>query len=186
MTVSVGIPALTDRQPDLLTARIFYDDPDGSSSFWINNVSEPTPMNHKSILNCKAAAEWLAGEEFTHGVTIQLQQRRREITGRSWELALTLGLASLLTGQLLNPSMTFTGTVGAGGLVLAVGDLPEKVAASRRAGYRTLLISKEQSWEPLGGGLQVQTVENIRDAWAIASSQSVKVKSVNKQTVGRP
>ncbi|MGH9878440.1 MAG: hypothetical protein ACRD5H_12455, partial [Nitrososphaerales archaeon] len=79
---------------------------EGDGSLWLNNVIDVSEMNKASIINPKHAAEWLAGRTFNRDVTIEILSRRQTLEGRSWELMLTLGMISLLTGAPLRDNVT--------------------------------------------------------------------------------
>ena len=146
--IKVGIPAVTEGLPDILHAQIFFEE-SGDGSFWLDNIHEVSDTNQRSILNCKLAAQWLARRRFKQNVRIEIQD------GRSWELQLVTGLTSLPTGHPLNPQVIGSGIVGQHGVVYPISSLAEKVSASRRTSFKLLLIPRGQSWEPLGGNLQV-------------------------------
>lgn len=168
--IEVCIPAVTDGRPDLLRARISYRD-FGNGTFWLNNIEHVSDINRKSLINCKMAAQWLAGRTFTKDVTIKIEQQRHDVTGRSWELMLVLGLTSLLTGIPLNPRVTGSGLVGQDGIVLPITSLREKAQAAKDKGFRTFLVSREQSWEPVTSGIDIQPVADIRAAWIVVGEE---------------
>jgi len=60
--------------------------------------------------------------------------------GPSAGVAMTMALASLLTGRVVRSDTAMTGEISLRGLVLPVGGIKEKVIAAHRAGIRTVLL----------------------------------------------
>ncbi|MGI0013234.1 MAG: S16 family serine protease [Nitrososphaera sp.] len=148
-------------------ARLSYRN-EGDGSLWLNNVIDVSEMNKASIINPKHAAEWLAGRTFNRDVTIEILSRRQTLEGRSWELMLTLGMISLLTGAPLRDNVTGSGRIGQNGKVLEVSSLSEKTKAARIAGYTAFLVSQERTLEDVSG-IEVYGVEDIKQALKLAT-----------------
>lgn len=63
--------------------------------------------------------------------------------GPSAGITLTTALASLVTGQCVDPQYAMTGEVSLRGLVMPVGGLPEKLMAAVRAGVKKVFIPED-------------------------------------------
>ena len=63
--------------------------------------------------------------------------------GPSAGVTLTTALASLLTGQIVDPHIAMTGEVALRGAVTPIGGLPEKLMAAQRAGVTRVFIPQE-------------------------------------------
>ena len=58
-------------------------------------------------------------------------------------MTLTTALASLVTGNPVDPRIAMTGEVSLQGKVKPIGGLPEKLMAAQRAGVKKVFIPKE-------------------------------------------
>lgn len=65
--------------------------------------------------------------------------------GPSAGITLTTAIASLVTGQRVNPEYAMTGEVSLQGRLMPIGGLPEKLMAAVRAGVKTVFIPKENT-----------------------------------------
>ena len=63
--------------------------------------------------------------------------------GPSAGITLTTALASLVTGNAVNPEYAMTGEVSLRGVVMPIGGLPEKLMAAQRAGVKQVFIPEE-------------------------------------------
>lgn len=63
--------------------------------------------------------------------------------GPSAGITLTTALASLVTGNAVNPEYALTGEVSLRGVVMPIGGLPEKLMAAQRAGVKQVFIPEE-------------------------------------------
>ena len=63
--------------------------------------------------------------------------------GPSAGVTLTTAIASLLTGQIVDPHIAMTGEVALRGAVTPIGGLPEKLMAAQRAGVTKVFIPRE-------------------------------------------
>ena len=63
--------------------------------------------------------------------------------GPSAGITLTTAIASLVTGQRVDPEYAMTGEVSLQGRLMPIGGLPEKLMAAVRAGVKTVFIPKE-------------------------------------------
>jgi ATP-dependent Lon protease len=60
--------------------------------------------------------------------------------GPSAGVAMFMSLASLMTGQAVDPAVAMTGEISLRGIVLPVGGIREKVVAAERAGIRMVML----------------------------------------------
>ncbi len=65
--------------------------------------------------------------------------------GPSAGITLTTAIASLVTGQKVDPEYAMTGEVSLQGRLMPIGGLPEKLMAAVRAGVKTVFIPKENT-----------------------------------------
>ncbi len=103
--------------------------------------------------------------------------------GPSAGIALTLALASAMTGIAIRPDIAMTGEVTLRGKVLRIGGLKEKLLAAHRGGIKHVLIPKSNERdlaeipENVKQGLQIQPVETIDEVFKAALvSQPVALK----------
>lgn len=168
MSTSFAIPATTNDSGDLLHASLSF----GNGRVSIRNVLEVTQENIESVLHAMRIAEMLSDTRFESGIILELQELRKEVTGNSWQLMLVLSLTALLTNTPLRASLTGTGRVSLDGKITQVGSYAEKIIAARDAGFTEFLVPYESLKEPKSlGDLQVIPVNNISEAWSIASER---------------
>ncbi len=67
--------------------------------------------------------------------------------GPSAGVTLTTAIASLLTGQIVDPHIAMTGEVALRGAVTAIGGLPEKLMAAQRAGVTKVFIPRDNLYD---------------------------------------
>ena len=103
--------------------------------------------------------------------------------GPSAGIALTLALASAMTGIAIRPDIAMTGEVTLRGKVLRIGGLKEKLLAAHRGGIKHVLIPKSNERDlaeipqNVKQGLQIQPVETIDEVFKAALvSQPVALK----------
>lgn len=103
--------------------------------------------------------------------------------GPSAGIALTLALASAMTGIAIRSDIAMTGEVTLRGKVLRIGGLKEKLLAAHRGGIKHVLIPKSNERdlkdipENVKEGLQIQSVETIDEVFKVALvSQPVALK----------
>ncbi|MBR2834266.1 MAG: endopeptidase La [Coriobacteriales bacterium] len=88
--------------------------------------------------------------------------------GPSAGITLTTALASLVTGNAVEPTIAMTGEVALRGAVMPIGGLPEKLMAAQRAGVKTVFIPKDNV-EDLD-----DVAEEVRDSLSIVPVDNVK------------
>lgn len=103
--------------------------------------------------------------------------------GPSAGIALTLALASAMTGIAIRPDIAMTGEVTLRGKVLRIGGLKEKLLAAHRGGIKHVLIPKSNERDLIDipdnvkQGLSIQPVETIDEVFNVALvSQPVALK----------
>ena len=103
--------------------------------------------------------------------------------GPSAGIALTLALASAMTGIAIRPDIAMTGEVTLRGKVLRIGGLKEKLLAAHRGGIKHVLIPKSNERDLIDipdnvkQGLSIQPVESIDEVFKAALvSQPVALK----------
>ncbi len=91
--------------------------------------------------------------------------------GPSAGVAMTVALASLLSGRPVRPEIAMTGEITLRGHVLPVGGIREKVIAAERAGIRTVLLPArnepdvEEIPEEVRDHLDIQFIEHASEAF---------------------
>lgn len=94
--------------------------------------------------------------------------------GPSAGIALTLALASAMTGIAIRPDIAMTGEVTLRGKVLRIGGLKEKLLAAHRGGIKHVLIPKSNERDladipaNVKEGLSIQPVETIDEVFKAA------------------
>ena len=103
--------------------------------------------------------------------------------GPSAGIALTLAMASAMTGIAIRPDIAMTGEVTLRGKVLRIGGLKEKLLAAHRGGIKHVLIPKSNERDLIDipdnvkQGLSIQPVESIDELFKAALvSQPVALK----------
>ncbi|MGH9877807.1 MAG: S16 family serine protease [Nitrososphaerales archaeon] len=171
--IQIAVPAVDAVDPTIgrmLTAALYYDVSGNGSASYVNNINEVSDQLRASIVNAKVAAMWLSGLDFHRDIVIQISERQNTLLGRSWELMLSLGLCSLLTGIPLNPWLTASAKIGIRGAAIPVSSIREKLEAAKASGFSTFIVSREQEWEPTLG-IEVYPVRDIKQAWTLAAGR---------------
>jgi ATP-dependent Lon protease len=100
--------------------------------------------------------------------------------GPSAGVALTVALASLLTGRVVDSEVAMTGEISLRGLVLPVGGIKEKVLAALHAGLKKVMLParNRRDWEDIPEeaqkGLEFVWLENVDQAVAVALAEHVE------------
>lgn len=184
MKVSVAIPATTNGAGEILYATLSYRNA-GQGSLYLDNVFDVTEMNKAAIRNARTAAVSVAATGFFKDVIIEIIPRRQSLIGRSWELPLSLGFCSLLTGIELRQNMTASGVLSEPrkmsdyAPVLPVASLSEKVQAAKEAGLNSFLISSQQPYADTPT-MEVIRVRDIKEAWQLAQAEKWRINAVAK------
>ncbi len=101
------------------------------------------------------------------------------IDGPSGGAALTVGTMAAITGATVKPKIAMTGTIAPDGTIGTVAQVPAKVRAARKAGYRTVLVpfGNRTEFDPSVGrevnliaygksqGVEVRVVRDIAQAY---------------------
>jgi len=101
--------------------------------------------------------------------------------GPSAGVAITMALASLLSGRTVKSDVAMTGEISLRGLVLPVGGIKEKVIAAHRAGIRTVMLPArnrrdlEDIPEDVRAQLQIVWLERVEQAIQAALEGGVAV-----------
>jgi ATP-dependent Lon protease len=105
--------------------------------------------------------------------------------GPSAGVALTVALASLLTGRVVNSEIAMTGEISLRGLVLPVGGIKEKVLAALGAGLKKVMLParNRRDWDEIPEeaqtGLEFVWLENVDQAIATALAERVETVEVS-------
>ena len=89
--------------------------------------------------------------------------------GPSAGVTLTTALASLLTGEIVDPHIAMTGEVALRGAVTPIGGLPEKLMAAQRAGVEKVFIPRENLFDlkdvaqEVKDRIEIVPVDSVRD-----------------------
>lgn len=109
------------------------------------------------------------------------------IDGPSGGAALTVATMAAITGDPVKPGIAITGTIAPDGTVGAVAQVPAKVRAARKAGYRTVLVpfGNRTEFDPRAGrevnlialgrslGVQVRVVKDVGQAYAAFTGRTI-------------
>lgn len=85
------------------------------------------------------------------------------VDGPSAGVAMAVVAVSALTGQQVDGLSACTGEITVQGRVKAVGGVPAKVEAARRAGLKRVFIPRENAGEVLVGGIEVHPVDTLQE-----------------------
>jgi ATP-dependent Lon protease len=105
--------------------------------------------------------------------------------GPSAGVALTVALASLLTGRVVDSEIAMTGEISLRGLVLPVGGIKEKVLAALHAGLKKVMLParNRRDWDDIPEeaqkGLEFVWLENVDQAIATALAERVETVEVS-------
>lgn len=121
------------------------------------------------------------------------------IDGPSGGAALTVGTIAAIRGDALRPKVTMTGTIAPGGAIGRVGNVPDKVRAAARAGYRLVLIpiGNERDFDSGTGrpvdvvaegrrlGVAVRTVRDVDEAYLAFTGRRISPPVAWPASLGR-
>ena len=85
------------------------------------------------------------------------------VDGPSAGVAMAVVAVSALTGQRVDGEAACTGEISVQGRVKAVGGVPAKVEAARRAGLKRVFIPRENAGEVLIEGIEIRPVETLQE-----------------------
>lgn len=85
------------------------------------------------------------------------------VDGPSAGVAMAVVAVSALTGQRVDGEAACTGEISVQGRVKAVGGVPAKVEAARRAGLKRVFIPRENAGEVLVEGIEIRPVETLQE-----------------------
>jgi len=114
--------------------------------------------------------------------------------GPSAGVAVAAALVSALTKIPISREVALTGEITLGGDILAIGGLNEKIVAAKRAGFRVVLVPRENEKDlkelPKGAreGLEIRLVENMDQVLAAALKAPRKSFRVGDESLeaGKP
>ncbi|MFL6211155.1 MAG: endopeptidase La [Pyrinomonadaceae bacterium] len=107
----------------------------------LGEVMQESARAARSYLWSHAAEFGISPEMFKHyGVHMHVPAGGIPKDGPSAGVAMTVALASLLTGRRVNSNTSMTGEITLSGLVFPVGGIKEKVLAAHRAGIRRIIL----------------------------------------------
>src|SRR5205823_4298647 len=107
----------------------------------LGEVMQESARAARSYLWSHAAEFGISPEMFKHyGIHLHVPAGAIPKDGPSAGVAMTIALASLLTGRRVSPNTSMTGEITLSGLVFPVGGIKEKVLAAHRAGIRRIIL----------------------------------------------
>ncbi len=109
------------------------------------------------------------------------------VDGPSAGVAMAIAACSALTGQAPDGTTALTGEVSVRGEVRAVGGVPSKVEAAKRAGLSRVLVPREnylQRFEAFG--IEVVPIDTLHQAMSLMFSVSVQPSVVSSAAVEEP
>lgn len=109
------------------------------------------------------------------------------IDGPSGGAALTVGTMAAVTGAPIRPRIAMTGTIAPDGTVGTVAQVPAKVRAAKKAGYRTVLVplGNRTEYDPATGrtvslaalgrslGIDVRVVKDVGQAYQAFTGRTI-------------
>lgn len=109
------------------------------------------------------------------------------IDGPSGGAALTVGTMAAITGAPIIPGVAMTGTISPDGTVGTVAQVPAKVRAAKKAGYRTVLVplGNRTEYDPQAGrvvnlpalgrslGMDVRVVKDVGQAYRAFTGRTI-------------
>jgi uncharacterized protein len=100
-------------------------------------------------------------------ITFSLKTDASVVGGPSAGAAMTAAVTAALLGKQINPGVTITGTISAGGAVGSVDGIPEKAIAAQQAGITTLLVPMGESefTEPIQNCTENKGKKNGGETW---------------------
>jgi len=141
------------------------DDGDGSVIRCEN--FRPKEDQIPSLKRAVKVAQELAGRNFERDILLKPSEHV-DLRSYSWEMMLTLGMVSILTGIPLR-KITGTGVLDEAGNIVPVSGLTHKIKAARELGFSDFLVSESQSIGEEVDGINLIRVKRIEDAWKIAT-----------------
>src|SRR5436853_2912058 len=107
----------------------------------LGEVMQESARAARSYLWSHAAEFGISPEMFKgYGIHLHVPAGAIPKDGPSAGVAMTIALASLLTGRRVSPNTSMTGEITLSGLVFPVGGIKEKVLAAHRAGIRRIIL----------------------------------------------
>ena len=107
----------------------------------LGEVMQESARAARSYLWSHAAEFGISPEMFkTYGIHLHVPAGAIPKDGPSAGVAMTVALASLLTGRRVRSDTSMTGEITLSGLVFPVGGIKEKVLAAHRAGIRRIIL----------------------------------------------
>lgn len=100
------------------------------------------------------------------------------VDGPSAGVAMAVVAVSALTGQRVDGEAACTGEISVQGRVKAVGGVPAKVEAARRAGLKRVLIPQENAGEVLIEGIEVHAITTLQEAMSLMLLPPVEAAAV--------
>jgi hypothetical protein len=164
---------------------------------WWDKKSEPIPVQlqwglagvklGKAHLGAMAQAFAYAVERTPsvhHSGTVSVQgvaYRPTDSDGPSAGAAMAVGFIAMFKGEHIQRGIALTGTIEPGGQIGPVGNIPDKIRAAAREGYRTVLVPRGQildaQWNlnELGYQLNVMVKEvyTIDEAYQFMTGQRI-------------
>ncbi len=146
-TITIHALAVTGTQGEVLNISITLLTP-GDGNAYIAAIPLPAygPGGEGQMFIASAQlayyiASMLAWKQpFNHSVLIKVEGNIVEVGGPSASAYMTAAIFALLTNTTMSQDITMTGMILPGGLVGPVGDVPIKIEAAARAGYRTVIV----------------------------------------------
>jgi ATP-dependent Lon protease len=146
----------------------------------LGEVMQESARAARSYLWSHAAEFGISPEMFkSYGVHLHVPAGAIPKDGPSAGVAMTIALASLLTGRRVSPNTSMTGEITLSGLVFPVGGIKEKVLAAHRAGIRRIILParNEADLEDIPADvrkeLDIHLVARIHEALAAALETNV-------------
>src|SRR5512134_3654493 len=101
--------------------------------------------------------------------------------GPSAGAAMAVGFIAMFKGDRIQRGIALTGTIEPGGQIGPVGDIPDKIRAAAREGYRTVLVPRGQmhapQWNLIELGFQlnvtVKEVDTVDDAYQLMTGRRI-------------
>lgn len=137
-----------------------------------------------SVVRARGAKLGISYDTFKNtDIHVHMPEGATPKDGPSAGIALTLALASAMTGIAIRPDIAMTGEVTLRGKVLRIGGLKEKLLAAHRGGIKHVLIPKSNERDlqdipdNVKEGLHIQPVETVDEVFKAALvSQPIPLK----------
>ena len=109
----------------------------------LGNVMKESAITARSYLKANAAKFGIKAEDLQKkDVHVHVPEGATPKDGPSAGITMVTAMASAYTGRPVKPFLAMSGEITLRGRVLPVGGIKEKLLAARRAGMKTLLMSK--------------------------------------------